>query len=53
VVLPGGQMNPDLLRIEPKALAFITDIFNQKKVVEAVCHAPWLLIEPASRPAAG
>jgi protease I len=45
VVLPGGQINPDRLRVEPKALAFITDIFNQKKVVAAVCHAPWLLIE--------
>jgi protease I len=45
VVLPGGQINPDLLRVEPKALSFITDIFNQKKIVAAVCHAPWLLIE--------
>jgi protease I len=31
--------------VEPKALSFIKDIFNQKKVVAAVCHAPWLLIE--------
>ena len=45
VVLPGGQINPDLLRVEPKALAFIKDIFEQKKVVAAVCHGPWLLIE--------
>ena len=45
VVLPGGQINPDLLRVEPKALAFIKDVFAQKKVVAAVCHAPWLLIE--------
>jgi protease I len=45
VVLPGGQINPDLLRVEPKALAFIKDIFNQNKIVAAVCHAPWLLIE--------
>lgn len=45
VVLPGGQINPDLLRVEPKALAFIKDVFNQKKIVAAVCHAPWLLIE--------
>ena len=45
LVLPGGQINPDLLRINDKALAFIKDIFNQKKVVAAVCHAPWLLIE--------
>jgi protease I len=45
VVLPGGQINPDLLRVEPKALSFIKDIFNQNKIVAAVCHAPWLLIE--------
>jgi protease I len=45
LVLPGGQINPDLLRVEDKALKFIKDIFNQKKVVAAVCHAPWLLIE--------
>lgn len=45
VVLPGGQINPDLLRVEPKALAFIKEIFDAKKVVAAVCHAPWLLIE--------
>jgi protease I len=42
---PGGQINPDLLRVEPKALKFIKDIFEAKKVVAAVCHAPWLLIE--------
>jgi len=45
LVLPGGQINPDLLRVEPKALKFIKDIFNAKKIVAAVCHAPWLLIE--------
>ena len=45
VVLPGGQINPDLLRVEPKALGFIKEIFDAKKVVAAVCHAPWLLIE--------
>ncbi len=45
IVLPGGQINPDLLRINAKALALIKDFYNQKKVVAAVCHAPWLLIE--------
>src|SRR6201988_4620090 len=45
IVLPGGQINPDLLRVEPKALKFIKDMFDAKKVVAAVCHAPWLLIE--------
>ncbi|MGA7803287.1 type 1 glutamine amidotransferase domain-containing protein [Bradyrhizobium sp.] len=45
VVLPGGQINPDLLRVEPTALGFIKDVFEAKKVVAAVCHAPWLLVE--------
>jgi protease I len=45
IVLPGGQINPDLLRVEPKALKFIKDIFDAKKIVAAVCHGPWLLIE--------
>jgi protease I len=45
IVLPGGQINPDLLRVEPQALSFIKDFYNQKKTVAAVCHAPWLLIE--------
>lgn len=45
IVLPGGQINPDLLRVNDKALDFIKTMFNQKKIVAAVCHAPWLLIE--------
>jgi deglycase len=45
VVLPGGQINPDLLRIQPAALAFIRAMHAQDKPVAAVCHAPWLLIE--------
>ena len=45
IVLPGGQINPDLLRVNPKALKLIKDFYNQKKVVAAVCHAPWLLVE--------
>jgi protease I len=45
IVLPGGQMNPDSLRINDKALKFIRAFYDQKKVVAAVCHAPWLLIE--------
>src|SRR4030088_2187466 len=45
IVLPGGQINPDLLRINEKALEFIRAFFDQKKVVAAICHAPWLLIE--------
>jgi protease I len=45
IVLPGGQINPDLLRINDKALNLIKAFYTQKKVVAAVCHAPWLLIE--------
>lgn len=45
IVLPGGQMNPDLLRVEPKVIDLIKAFWTQKKVVAAVCHAPWLLVE--------
>jgi protease I len=45
IVLPGGQMNPDTLRVNQAALTFIRDFYDQKKVVAAICHAPWLLIE--------
>ncbi len=45
LVLPGGQINPDKLRLEPKALAVIKSFLTSGKVVAAVCHAPWLLIE--------
>ena len=45
IVLPGGQMNPDTLRGNHKALALIKSFFEQGKVVAAVCHAPWLLID--------
>jgi protease I len=45
IVLPGGQINPDLLRINPDALALISAFYQAGKTVAAVCHAPWLLIE--------
>jgi protease I len=45
LVLPGGQINPDLLRINDKALALIRAFNAQKKIIAAVCHAPWLLVE--------
>ena len=45
IVLPGGQINPDILRADAAAVALIREFFNQKKVVAAICHAPWLLIE--------
>ena len=45
LVLPGGQINPDLLRVNAKALDFIRAFDKQNKTIAAVCHAPWLLIE--------
>src|SRR6185312_1741714 len=36
---------PDLLRVDDKALQLIKDFYNQNKVIAAVCHAPWLLVE--------
>lgn len=45
LVLPGGQINPDKLRGEPKALEVIKSFLTSGKVVAAICHAPWLLIE--------
>ena len=45
LVLPGGQMNPDVLRVEPKAIAFIRAFYDAGKPIAAICHAPWLLIE--------
>ncbi len=45
IVLPGGQINPDLLRVEHKVLALIRAFNDADKPVAAICHAPWLLIE--------
>jgi protease I len=45
IVLPGGQINPDLLRVNQQALQLIRDFLEGGKIVAAVCHAPWLLIE--------
>lgn len=44
LVLPGGVINPDLLRTNDDALKFIKDFFDQKKPVAAICHGPWTLI---------
>ena len=44
LVLPGGVANPDSMRTNEDALAFIKDFFKLSKPVAAICHAPWLLI---------
>lgn len=45
LVLPGGVMNPDRLRIDTRAVEFVKAFFEQGKPVAAICHAPWLLVE--------
>jgi protease I len=45
LVLPGGVMNPDTLRMQPKAVAFVKSFFDADKPVAAICHGPWTVIE--------
>lgn len=45
LVLPGGVVNPDALRINDKAVDFVRKFFEQKKPVAAICHGPWMLVE--------
>lgn len=45
LVLPGGVMNPDSLRMQPKAVAFVKAFFDAGKPVAAICHGPWTIIE--------
>jgi deglycase len=45
LLLPGGVMNPDKLRMEPKAVEFIKSFFDSGKPVAVICHGPWTVIE--------
>jgi len=45
LLLPGGVVNPDALRVEPKAVAFVRDFVQSGKPIAAICHGPWTLIE--------
>lgn len=45
LILPGGQINPDLLRTNAKAVAFVRDFARSGKPLGAICHGPWTLIE--------
>jgi protease I len=51
LVLPGGMLNPDKLRLDPKATVFVKAFFATGKPVAAICHGLWSVIE-AERPAA-
>jgi protease I len=45
LVLPGGVMNPDSLRMQPTAVAFVKAFFDAGKPVGAICHGPWTVVE--------
>lgn len=45
LLLPGGVMNPDKLRMDPKAVEFVKSFFQGGKPVAAICHAPWTILE--------
>lgn len=44
IVLPGGVINPDQLRLEPAAIDFIRSFAQAGKPIAAICHGPWTLI---------
>ncbi len=45
LVLPGGVANPDFLRMDERAVAFVKAFFDAGKPVAAICHGPWTLVE--------
>ncbi len=45
VLLPGGVMNPDRLRTNPKVVNFVREAFDEGKPIAAICHGPWTLVE--------
>ncbi|KHL26179.1 glutamine amidotransferase [Croceibacterium mercuriale] len=45
LLLPGGQINPDKLRMDPQAVQLVRDFVDAGKPVAAICHGPWLLVE--------
>ena len=45
LLLPGGVINPDALRMQPEAVAFVKAFFDGGKPVASICHGPWTIIE--------
>ncbi|QZD95996.1 type 1 glutamine amidotransferase domain-containing protein [Qipengyuania gelatinilytica] len=45
LLLPGGQMNPDILRMNERAVAIVREFDMAGKPIAAICHAPWMLVE--------
>lgn len=45
IVLPGGVLNPDQLRVDPAVIGLVRDFAAKGKVVASICHGPWILVE--------
>jgi len=45
LVLPGGVANPDKMRLQDRAVEIVSEFMEDDKIVAAICHAPWLLVE--------
>ena len=45
LVLPGGALNPDKMRLQERAVEIVQEFMDDDKIVAAICHAPWLLVE--------
>lgn len=45
LLLPGGQMNPDILRMDEDVVDLVIDFDDAGKPIAAICHGPWLLVE--------
>ena len=45
LLLPGGTVNPDKLRMDDRAVSFVRDFVNSGKPVATICHGPWTLVE--------
>ena len=45
LLLPGGVMNPDRLRMNPEAVSFVKSFVIERKPVAVICHGPWTLVE--------
>jgi len=45
LLLPGGVANPDTMRLQERAVEIVGEFMEDDKIVAAICHAPWLLVE--------
>ena len=50
LLLPGGTVNPDKLRMDEDAVSFVRDFFNSGKPIGTICHGPWTLLEAGVLP---